>query len=225
MEKGIIAAPVISVEMKQVLMERLESEIISKLVSSGSISGNRNRKKRRRESPSENTKPKKDRVDGEKVDARFGAAESVVRSRFVVGINQCVRILECALKKEQSTRRQTRPGATSTPTPSLVVLSRDVRPATILARLSLYANLLHIPTLVLPGKASTELGKAVGIRSVACAVFLSSSSYRDGGEGEGGASSPVVTSGEDAQRHEREWKETQQDVDAFVKYAISKIPK
>ena len=92
--------------------------------------------------------------------------------------------------------------------PALILLSRDVRPATILAHIPLYAKLLNVPTLILPGKASAELGKIVGIKSVAAAVFLSSS-------------------GEDSMKdnNKQEWKEAQNDVDSFVKYVISKMPK
>ena len=126
-----------------------------------------------------------------------------------IGINQCTRILESAFQQQKE--QQPQPGSTPTPIPSLILLSRDVRPATIIAHISLYANLLKIPTLILPGKASIELGKAVGVRSVAAAVFLSS--CREG-----------VSMSEDKQNG-REWKETQNDVDSFVKYVISKIPK
>ena len=88
MDEGIITTPVISVEMKHVLMERLEKEIISKLVSSSmsNSKGSRNGKKRGRESRSENAANAKDEnFNGRKVHAPMGAAEAVVRSRFVVG--------------------------------------------------------------------------------------------------------------------------------------------
>lgn len=97
--------------------------------------------------------------------------------------------------------------------PSLILLARDVRPATILAHISLYARLLNIPILILPGKASVELGKVVGIRSVAAAVFLSSCEDEEG----------KMMLDDDKQR-EREWKEAQSDVDSFVRYVVSKIP-
>ena len=123
------------------------------------------------------------------------------------GISQCTRALEKAYKTKS---------ATSSSTPLLILLARDVRPATILAHIPTYAKALDIPTLILPGKASTELGKAVGIKSVACAVFLSSCSN--------GEESKVSSSEDDAQKKEDEWKEAQADVDSFVKYVISKIP-
>ena len=123
------------------------------------------------------------------------------------GINQCTRALEKAYKTKS---------AKSSSTPLLILLARDVRPATILAHIPTYAKALDIPTLILPGKASTELGKSVGIKSVACAIFLSSCSN--------GEESKVSSSEDDAQKKEDEWKEAQADVDSFVKYVISKIP-
>ena len=145
-----------------------------------------------------------------------------------IGINQCTRILDRALQKEQ-TAQQVRPDSKPTPTPMLILLARDVRPVAFLPRISLYAKLLNVPTLVLPGKASAELGKAAGIRSVACAIFLSSSSspslFGDEGEDKDGTPPMMEILEEERHRQVREWKDIQHDLDSFVQYAISKIPK
>jgi predicted transcriptional regulator len=77
-----------------------------------------------------------------------------------------------------------------------------------MAHIPFYAHLLQIPTLILPGKSSVELGQALGIRSAAVAMFLPSDNS---------------TSIDDSLKEE--WKETHEDVDSFVKYVISKIPK
>ena len=181
----------------------------------------------------------KSQVDG-KVNVSISISESVVRSRLVVGrsiaklymylftkllillkncmlyvyigINQCTRALERAYKQQcQSKKNDMNPkNSESTTFPSLILLSRDVRPATILSHIVVYAKLLNILTLILPGRASLEFGKALGIRSVSVAVFLSSDK-----------------SGEpphDDKQKEKEWKEAHNDVDSFVKYVISKIP-
>jgi len=211
-----ITTPVLSAEMKHVLLERLEKEIMSKI--GGSIcrsasDGNLSGKKRRRESqnnPATGKGKANEKAVDEKGKAPMRIVESVVRSRFIVGINQCTRTLESAYKHKKEGQQQS--GSTPNPIPSLILLARDVRPATILAHISLYANLLNIPTLILPGKASLELGKAVGIRSVAVAAFVPS----ERGEG---ASMP------EEKQKQREWKETQNDVDSFIKYVVSKIPK
>jgi ribosomal protein L7Ae-like RNA K-turn-binding protein len=155
--------------MKYVLMERLQKEIVSKLGKSRGM-------KRKR---GDNNKPS------------FTITETVVRSRFICGINQCTRALPNI--------------------PSLIILARDVRPATIFEHISLYASIKKIPILILPGRASLELGEAVGIRRVAALSFLprddkSSLPYQDN------------------KIEMDEWKESNIDVDAFVSYVISKIP-
>lgn len=122
------------------------------------------------------------------------------------GINQCTRMLERAFRKRGGTQQA---GPEPGPTPSLILLARDVRPATTLAHVSLYAHLLDIPILIIPGRASVELGKAVGIRSVAAAAFLPRC------DGESTALS---------NDNEREWKDTHNEIDSFVRYVASKIP-
>ena len=157
------------------LLERLQKEIVSKLGKS-------------------RVGVKRKRGDNSKTSLTI--TESVVRSRFICGINQCTRALENGDDSHH---------------PSLIILARDVRPATILEHISLYAHIKSIPILILPGRASLELGEAVGIRRVAAICFLpkdvdSSLSFRD-----------------DKTKMD-EWKESNIDVDAFISYVISKIP-
>jgi ribosomal protein L7Ae-like RNA K-turn-binding protein len=122
------------------------------------------------------------------------------------GINQCTNVLQ-RRKENQSTASNGSVKETN-PLPSLIILTRDIRPANIMAHIPFYAHLLQIPTLILPGKSSVELGQALGIRSAAVAMFLPSDNS---------------TSIDDSLKEE--WKETHEDVDSFVKYVISKIPK
>ena len=159
------------------LLERLQKEIVSKLGKSRRVGVKRKR--------DDNSKPS------------LTITESVVRSRFICGINQCTR----ALEKNGDDSHQ----------PSLIILARDVRPATILEHISIYAHIKSIPILILPGRASLELGEAVGIRRVAAICFLpkdvdSSLSFQDDKTKMG------------------EWKESNIDVDAFISYVVSKIP-
>eukprot|EP00578_Thalassiosira_sp_NH16_P013783 CAMPEP_0181120296 /NCGR_PEP_ID=MMETSP1071-20121207/24079_1 /TAXON_ID=35127 /ORGANISM="Thalassiosira sp., Strain NH16" /LENGTH=197 /DNA_ID=CAMNT_0023204939 /DNA_START=75 /DNA_END=665 /DNA_ORIENTATION=+ len=159
-----ITTPVLSAGMKHLILERLEKEIVCKL-SSGSICY------RRRRVPGKGQSGKKRRRESQSIAEAAKAmetAESVVRSRFIVGINQCTRMLESVFKHRNEGQQQ------NAGLPLLILLARDVRPASIIAHISIYARLLNIPILILPGKASVELGKAVGIRSVAAAAFLSS---------------------------------------------------
>ncbi len=168
-----IKTNICSSEIKNVLLERLQKEIVSKLGKSRGM--------------------KRKRDDTEKSQT---ITELVVRSRFLCGINQCTRALED--DKKQS--------------PSLIILARDVRPATIFGHISLYAHIRNIPILILPGRASIELGEAVGIRRVAALSFLP----RDDK-----SSLPF----KDNKTEMDEWKECNIDVDAFVSYVVSKIPR
>lgn len=166
--------PVCSSEIKLIVLERLQKEIISKLRKSSY----RKMKKRKR---GENQTPPK------------LLSESVVRSRLRCGINQCTRALEDELQS-----------------PKLIILARDVRPATIFEHLLLYAQIRNIPILLLPGRASLELGEAVGLRTCAALALLArdSCSYQD-----------------DNKAKMEEWNECNIDIDAFIAYVVSKIPK
>eukprot|EP00581_Thalassiosira_minuscula_P000029 CAMPEP_0183746810 /NCGR_PEP_ID=MMETSP0737-20130205/66944_1 /TAXON_ID=385413 /ORGANISM="Thalassiosira miniscula, Strain CCMP1093" /LENGTH=160 /DNA_ID=CAMNT_0025982515 /DNA_START=160 /DNA_END=642 /DNA_ORIENTATION=- len=117
---GIITTPVLSAEMKHVLLERLEKEIVSKLGGSisrvgtskiATLSGQRRRRDRQGGKPSlesDAAKTKKNENE-EKVNVPMDMAEYVVRSRFVVGINQCTRILERQF--QQQSKPQYPPGS------------------------------------------------------------------------------------------------------------------
>ena len=246
-----IVTPVLSSELKPIILNRLQKEITSKI--GGSICHKRSSrsdtskriggKKRARESkPSQEKEVKSSQVDG-KVNVSMSISESVVRSRlvigkfaihsivsiynpftaiilyytyhmfiYIIGINQCTRALERAYKQQCQCKKNDEDSTDSVTTtfPSLILLSRDVRPATILSHIVVYAKLLNIPTLILPGRASSEFGKAIGIRSVSVAVFLSSDKSGEPPQ--------------DDKQKEKEWKEAHNDVDSFVKYVISKIP-
>lgn len=168
-------APICSSEIKTVVLERLQKEIISKLRKS-SYRKIKKRKRSERETP-----------------PKLLSEESVVRSRLRCGINQCTRALEDELQS-----------------PKLIILARDVRPATIFEHILVYAQIRNITILLLPGRASLELGEAVGLRTCAALAFLArdSCSYQD-----------------DNKANMEEWNECNIDIDAFIAYVVSKIPK
>ena len=88
-----------------------------------------------------------------------------------IGVNQCTRLLENTLKRKKENKSDEK-----SLLPSLIILTRDVRPATICSHIPIYAHLLNkVPILVLPGKASVEFGSLLGIKSIAAAMFLSPS--------------------------------------------------
>lgn len=151
-----IRTSVVSAHTKEVFLERLAKEIIGPL----------------------------DLYRGKKVvtlNDHAPAAESVAGSatmnskkrpwpkRIVVGTNQCTRALEKALMDEIG----------GTAKPSLVVLARDIYPPTILSHVPVMAQQLlqpddktALPILLLPGKASKELGQGFGPKNVSIVVFF-----------------------------------------------------
>jgi ribosomal protein L7Ae-like RNA K-turn-binding protein len=156
---------------------------------------------------------------------------SVIKSRFVLGINECTRTLEGTYKRivrqeqheQQCTPQSPETNSTATThiVPSLILLARDVRPTDVISHFYMYAKLLNIPLLILPGvRASEELGKAAGIRSVAVALFLPMPNLTDNG-----IIASDVDNEENRREEKREWRNAHADVDSFVRYAITKIPK
>jgi ribosomal protein L7Ae-like RNA K-turn-binding protein len=89
------------------------------------------------------------------------------REIIAMGTNQCLRILENAIKDETA------------PKPSLMVLARDIYPPTMLAHAPVMAQKLGVPVLLLPGKASNEIGQAIGIKQTSILLFLSSKANND----------------------------------------------
>lgn len=250
------AAALTSAETKRIILERLNAEITSK--KTVAIRHRRRRRRRRLLRHDDSATKDKKNMSGRKrkrvvesvessingeVDSTMGTAKQktlinnvksvVIKSRFVVGINECTRTLEgiykIIVRQEhehhmkcipQSTEEVTK-STTANIVPSLILLARDVRPTDVVCHFYMYAKLLNIPILVLPGmRASEELGKAAGIRSAAVALFLPMPSLTDNG-----IIASDVDNNEDRREEKREWRKTHADVDSFVRYAITKIPR
>ena len=119
----------------------------------------------------------------------------------VLGINQCTRILENTLRRTKEKKSDD-----ESLVPSLLILTRDVRPATICSHIPIYAHILNkVPILILPGKASVEFGSLLGIKSIAAALFLSP----------GSKVSLKHCSDEELDAHN--------DVDSFINFAVQKL--
>ena len=87
------------------------------------------------------------------------ARRSLLQTRIVCGINAVTRMLEEAV-------------CDRAPVPLLVILTTDVYPSHIMAHLPVLAKQVQAPVLLLPGaQSSTELGKLLGIKSVAALAF------------------------------------------------------
>jgi len=90
------------------------------------------------------------------------------------------------------------------PLPSLVLLTRDVRPPIILAHVPILCRLLQIPLLLLPGKASSDMGKLLGVKTASIPIFL------DGG---------ALPLGNDSKAQEK----CVRQIDSYIEFAKEKV--
>jgi len=81
-----------------------------------------------------------------------------------VGVNECTRALEASCQLSEDGGK--------TFVPILVILARDLRPPTILAHFPYLCKRLDIPIILLPGKASSDLGKVFRRKSASVIVFF-----------------------------------------------------
>jgi ribosomal protein L7Ae-like RNA K-turn-binding protein len=199
----IINTPVASAVTKEIFFERFEKEIIqpfefrfqskSKSKEAGQyavVNGKLQRRPRTTKNDtasSKETPRHEDATTGTSRESSSSAASTkrkLLKTRLLVGTNQCSRALEAAQ-------------AGTSLIPLLMVLSRDIYPPTMLAHAPVLARKLSIPLLLLPGKASSELGKALGTKKTSIMLFL-----------------PSKESG-DALRA----------IDSFIEFVIQQIPK
>lgn len=199
---GPIRTPVVSTLVKEILLDRLEKEIVSKfsfslsrekkqqgpkyLVGGKLVSREERESKRRRVEPLTNDTKKKE----EKLRSPESEKKVTVKKRLLVGTNQCTRALEAAVLGKGMA-------------PSLLVLARDVYPPTILAHIPFLAKQVGTPILLFPGRASMELGSTLGTKKVAIVLFLPSGDVTDATE---------------------EIQQCHKDIDSFVEFAKSKVP-
>jgi ribosomal protein L7Ae-like RNA K-turn-binding protein len=94
-------------------------------------------------------------------------SRKLIKKYLVAGTNECTRSLEQARTSlgvmDENGKRLL---------PSLVMLARDVRPPTILAHIPHLCLKLDIPIILLPGKASADLGKVFNIKNVSALLFM-----------------------------------------------------
>ena len=149
-----IRTEVVSTNTKEVFLERLEKEIVIPL--------NLYRGKRAK-GHDPTTQPT----------SNSSSTCSKVRQwpkTVVIGANQCTRVLQKALAGNINGKAK----------PKLIVLARDIYPPTILSHVLVMAHQLFpsdgktsLPVLLLPGKASQELGKVWGPKHISVVDFLS----------------------------------------------------
>jgi RNase P subunit Pop3 len=196
---GPIHTPLTSSLTKEIVFERLKKEIVDRfgltlsvprlrqhiITKSGQLKG-KDRIPREKKERTENTDPK----------------IRLLRSRMLFGVNQCTRALETIMA---SKKPEVPSLVVSSPSPgALILLGRDLHPPTILSHIPLLAKETNTPILLLPGKASAELGAVLGIKKVGILLFLPRADDDD------------KISVEDARLHSQ--------IDSFIEFTVSKLP-
>jgi ribosomal protein L30E len=112
-------------------------------------------------------------MDGESLE-EVKERRALLRQRIIVGINAVTRALELAVAATKPTTISCDAAANAAVdnAPLLVVLSTDV-PPTVTMQIPIMAKQLGVPVLLLPGmQTSHELGKLLGIRTVAAIAIV-----------------------------------------------------
>lgn len=152
------------------------------------------------------------------------------KEHIVVGTNQCLRMLENfntahfrdnnieleSIHKSTRDSVENSSGAKNTfRKPSLVVIARDIYPPTMCCAVPVLAKRLGIPILILPGKASLELGRALNAKRTSILIFCCSD--ENGGTG----STDTLRSDDCPDKHVLE---SSRAIASFVSFVKDQIP-
>lgn len=178
---------------KDILLQRLQIELLDKYQSSGKDS-------------SSNMKS----VGDTSVDMQPNLSK-LLSEYLVVGTNGCTRALQKAKNKSNHNIDRNDKGVLDSDgkediklLPSLVMLARDSRPPTTMAHIPYLCIQLNVPILLLPGRASLEFGKAFKMKKASVLLFMKCSN-------------------EDVSTLSRSEKELINRVNSYVDFAMSKM--
>ena len=202
---GPIRTRPLSILDKEIILDRFKKEIVDKFgftLSPAAVNGHVSSKRRRiikSTSSSSSTSSLTLTVHDPRHDPRHDAEGKklimarIAKSRIVVGTNSCTRAMETLissqsqqLKHDDSNSNNNKDNSPSPVTvtvttvvsnrPLLCILARDIRPPSIMAHIPYLCHLMKVPILLLPGKASHELGSILGGKKVSVMLFTESSS-------------------------------------------------
>jgi hypothetical protein len=197
---GPIHTPLTSILTKEIVLERLKKEIVDRFGLTLSVPRRRHHRLTKsgqlQKCQDRNPREKKERI--ENTDPKI----KLLRSRMLFGVNQCTRALETIMASKKT---QDAPPVVASPSRTAVILlGRDLHPPNILSHIPLLAKETNTPIILLPGKASAELGAVLGIKKVGILLFLPR------------AGDNVEMSVEDARLHSQ--------IDSFIEFTMSKFP-
>ena len=219
---GPIITPIVSDHVKKILLDRLKIEIIDKFnfclsnkvnlttidknTKSKNQSSNRRRRSNVHHQEEEEEGKKKEIITTSIVESNQQKEENVgitcLKECILVGTNQCTRALEQEIVSTIEKPKK----------PSVLLLARDVRPPTMLAHIPLLCQRLNIPILLLPGKASSDIGQLLGIKSISVMLFFQNNPNF------------IHTKMTNNNKNSREETNFCKRYDSFVNFALSKVP-
>lgn len=181
--QGPISTPLISTLRKEIILSRLEKEIVQGFMlnlsvprkypypgrSSSSLPKTKTAKTKRIKPPTSNGLESEQPAQ----ESQKSIARQVLDSRLCIGINQCTRALEKQLIQQQSKGD----GTDAFLAVSLLIVCRDIHPPTIQAHIPYLVRQLHRydqtnpVLLVLPGKSSLELAHILKIKKCSMICF------------------------------------------------------
>jgi ribosomal protein L7Ae-like RNA K-turn-binding protein len=185
---GPIRTPVVDDVTKEIVLDRLEKEIIKRFSLTLSVP--------RAKRPMVLKGGKMVPAERKRGKPLRDPSKALIMSRIKIGTNECTRALEAAV-------------ASGIGAPLLILLARDVYPPNILAHIPYLARQVGTPVMLLPGRASYEMGKTMGVKKVAILSFLPGTTT---------AASDNTSQGDsqEARQHSK--------IDSFVDFIKSKIP-
>ncbi len=145
---GPIKSTTVTQDDKEILLQRLKIELLDKYLNSSK----------------ESNSVHHNDVKNNAITFKF------FRKCLIVGTNECTRALEMSCTSSAKGLKDTN---REKMIPSLVMLATDNRPPTILAHIPCLCMQLGIPILLLPGKASSEVGKIFNIKQSSILLFMS----------------------------------------------------
>jgi len=190
---------------KDIIIERMQKEIVDKFyfTLSPTSSSSRPSKRKRVELPP---------GDADLMEKKL-KMQTFAKSNIIVGTNSCTRAFEKLFRVMEKKSESTEEDSTTCRTTSdllpmnrqisLCVLARDIRPALTLSHIPYLCKLHNIPIVLLPGKASHELGKTLGGKKVSVLLFTC------GGDSD------------NLQGPEKKWR---QQIQSYIDFIEAKIP-
>eukprot|EP00534_Pseudo-nitzschia_fraudulenta_P003267 CAMPEP_0201117246 /NCGR_PEP_ID=MMETSP0850-20130426/1257_1 /ASSEMBLY_ACC=CAM_ASM_000622 /TAXON_ID=183588 /ORGANISM="Pseudo-nitzschia fraudulenta, Strain WWA7" /LENGTH=309 /DNA_ID=CAMNT_0047381497 /DNA_START=232 /DNA_END=1161 /DNA_ORIENTATION=- len=157
----------------------------------------------------------------ETIDSPLARKKRIWKENIVIGTNQCLSVLEAAVTNGSSGSDNDSDNGVSPPMPSLVVLVKDVYPPTLCCAIPVMAKHLRIPVLLIPGKASLELGRALNAKRTSVLVFRcpGGKNNRDTNPNRG------VSDNEMRSDKDNEMRDARNAISSFVSFVRDQIPK